>query len=201
MFTEVIINAGWLNTFFQMPDTIIPAFDAESIIWVCKISIDMTINILIILGVCWVVSQIPRIDNSRILIFMLGLIGIVWGMLFNSITGRMTDIELTKGAILLMLVLSIGLFLPREQISELIKKVGKIGIALPLQIWIFAGLYPILQIPDLFCWGVLITTIILTGYLSLPTKWKLSIMKTRGFGKAVASKAVITSQRSKTSRR
>ena len=191
MFKEIFDPMAWLKAFFQMLDTITPTFYAEPIIGICYSSMSITISTLLFLAVCWVISWVPPIQNSRVLTFMVGLMGIVFSAHLNLITGRMTDIEFVWGSLGLMTAFALGLFLPREMIIKIINNVGKIGIGLPILVWILAEVCTLLQIADIFCWGFLITILLVVGYSFIPAKWKLRIQKrVNGCCKGVAVNAV-----------
>ena len=165
------------SLWIQMLSNWVPAFDAEPIIGICKITMVIAMSVLSFLAICWAISWMPPIDNSKIMLFIAGLIGIVISAHINSITERMTEIEFLYGSLGLIAALAIGLFLPREKISGMIGITVKSGICLPFALLIFVEICNTVQIPDQLCWGFLIYTIVGGAYFALPTMWKLRIKK------------------------
>ncbi len=149
---ELFDVSGWVYFVIHLFDWV-PAFEPEPIARAMHLIFGAAFKIVPFMVICWLISWIPPLENSKILTLCVGLFGIVFSAYINIIIGRMTDIEFMWGSIALIGSLSVGLFLPRDRITRLMTITVAGGLGLPLLWIIVLASCQAMQLNDLVSWG------------------------------------------------
>lgn len=173
---ESLKDTWWISVVICLLERV-PAFGLEPITRIVYFVMNAAISTVIFLVICWLISWIPPLNDSKILTLEAVFLGVLLTALLNSITGRMTDIEFAWGSIALMAVFSVGLFLPRDRITRLMSITIAGGFGLPV-VWIITlASFQAMHLNVLVFWGFVMLMTAATAVALIPRTVRVWIEK------------------------